>query len=139
MRKVNTRILHCGYRLIKHQNGQVAQSLGYLWDCQLGSQSTAAADMQVAVLSSTEKLETFLQRCGGGDGKAKAGAKSGASWGGCVLLFSDKQKTSPLYKSLAAQYAGKLAFGEVCHPQIDSAHIMSDREALRSSGSCCWP
>lgn len=70
--------------------------------------------LQVTVLSSGNKLEAFLQRCGGpGEGKAKKGAKSGAAWGGCVLLFSDKKETSPLYKSLAAQYAGKLAFGEV--------------------------
>ncbi|CAL5222385.1 g4741 [Coccomyxa viridis] len=68
---------------------------------------------KVTVLSSGEKLEAFLERCGGGDGKAKKSAKSGAAWGGCVLLFSDKKQTSPLYKSLAAQYAGKLAFGEV--------------------------
>ena len=69
--------------------------------------------MQVTVLSSGNKLEAFLQRCGGDDGKSKKSAKSGAAWGGCVLLFSDKKQTSPLYKSLAAQYAGKLAFGEV--------------------------
>lgn len=77
--------------------------------------------MQVTVLSSGIKLDDFLQRCAGGDGKAKKGAKSGASWGGCVVLFSDKKQTSPLYKSLAAQYAGKLAFAEVCaafsHPR----------------------
>ncbi len=70
--------------------------------------------MQVTVLSSGNKLDDFLQRCGGGVGKVKKGAKSGASWGGCVVLFSDKKQTSPLYKSLAAQYAGKLAFAEVC-------------------------
>ena len=76
----------------------------YLW---------VPSDAQVTVLSSGDKLEAFLQRCGGADGKAKKVAKSGAAWAGCVLLFSDKEQTSPLYKSLAAQYAGKLAFGEV--------------------------
>ena len=86
------------------------------------------------MLSSNEKLDTFLQRCGGGDGKAKAGAKSGASWGGCVLLFSDKKQTSPLYKSLAAQYAGKLAFGEVCHPQTSPCHISPGPHTLH-----LWP
>ena len=67
---------------------------------------------------SGDKLEAFLQRCGGGEAggggaKGKKVGKDGASWGGCVLLFSDKKATSPLYKSLAAQHAGKLAFGEV--------------------------
>ena len=86
-----------------------------LWQCNRGNVlcSTLHMRMQVTVLSSGEKLEAFLERCGGGDGKAKKSAKSGAAWGGCVLLFSDKKQTSPLYKSLAAQYAGKLAFGEV--------------------------
>ena len=84
----------------------------------MAGHSTVVCAMQVTVLTSGEKLEAFLQRCGGGDGKAKKGAKSGAAWGGCVLLFSDKKQTSPLYKSLAAQYAGKLAFGEVCHTLI---------------------
>ena len=72
----------------------------------------------MTVLTSGDKLGAFLERCGGGDGKAKKGAKSGVAWGGCVLLFSDKKQTSPLYRSLAAQYAGKLAFGEVCHTQL---------------------
>ncbi|KAK9909480.1 hypothetical protein WJX75_002926 [Coccomyxa subellipsoidea] len=70
---------------------------------------------KVAVLGSPDKLEAFLGRCGGGKeaGKGKKAGKDGASWGGCVLLFSDKKQTSPLYKSLSSQYAGKLAFGEV--------------------------
>ncbi len=67
---------------------------------------------QVTVLSSADKLEAFLGRCGGG-GKGKKAGKDGVSWGGCVLLFADKKQTSPLYKSLSSQYAGKLAFGEV--------------------------
>lgn len=70
---------------------------------------------QVTVLGSPDKLEAFLARCGGGGSsrKGKKPGKDGASWGGCVLLFSDKKQTSPLFKSLASQYAGKLAFGEV--------------------------
>ena len=74
------------------------------------------------MLGSPDKLEAFLARCGGGgsSGKGKKPGKDGASWGGCVLLFSDKKQTSPLYKSLAAQYAGKLAFGEVC----PSSHLL---------------
>ena len=70
---------------------------------------------RVTHLPSPEKLQGFLQRCGGssgGDAKGKT-AKDGTAWGGCVVLFSDKKQTSPLYKSLAAQHAGKLAFGEV--------------------------
>ena len=72
--------------------------------------------LQVTVLSSAERLDAFLRQFGGGDGKAKKGVRSGAAWGGCMLLFSDKKQTSPLYRSLAAQYAGKLAFGEVRYP-----------------------
>lgn len=69
----------------------------------------------MAVLGSPDKLEAFLGRCGGGKeaGKGRKPGKDGASWGGCVLLFSDKKQTSPLYKSLSSRYAGKLAFGEV--------------------------
>ena len=74
------------------------------------------------MLSSADKVDAFLGQCGGGDGKAKKNVGSGAAWGGCVLLFSDKKQTSPLYKSLAAQHAGKLAFGEVRYPLLRYAH-----------------
>ncbi len=50
-------------------------------------------------------MDALLQRCGGGDG---ARGKERAAWGACILLFTDKPATPPLFKSLAAQYAGKL-------------------------------
>ena len=56
------------------------------------------------------------RRCegkGAGSGGKGGGGKEAAAWGACVLLFTDKKDTSPLYKSLAGQYAGKVAFGEV--------------------------
>ena len=62
---------------------------------------------QVTALSKPAQLDALLARCGGGGG-AKGAAKGAASWGACVLLFTDKLTTPPLYKSLAAQYAGKL-------------------------------
>ena len=43
---------------------------------------------------------------------AKAGDKKSAAWGAAVLLLTSKAETVPLYKSLASQFAGKLAFGE---------------------------
>ena len=43
---------------------------------------------------------------------AKAGDKKRAAWGAAVLLLTSKAETVPLYKSLASQFAGKLAFGE---------------------------
>ena len=36
-----------------------------------------------------------------------------AAWNVCFLLFTSKQATAPLYKSLAGQYDGKAVFGEV--------------------------
>ena len=89
--------------------------------------------VQVTVLSSADKLDAFLGQYGGGDGKSKKAGRSGAAWGGCVLLFSDKKQTSPLYRSLAAQYAGKLAFGEVCDALC---HIV---QMLPQSGCLAWP
>ncbi len=40
------------------------------------------------------------------------GSKAAAAWGVCILLLTAKANTSPMYKSLAAQFEGKLAFGE---------------------------
>lgn len=81
----------------------------------------------MAVLGSPDKLEAFLGRCGGsgqgGKGKKPSG-RDGASWGGCVLLFSDKKQTSPLFKSLSSQFAGKLAFGEVCTSSLVTQNLM---------------
>lgn len=42
----------------------------------------------------------------------QAGAK-GAKWGAGAILFTDKDRTAHLTKSLAHQFEGKLAFGEV--------------------------
>lgn len=58
-------------------------------------------------MSKPAQLDALLARCGGSAG-AKGAAKVAAAWGACVLLFTDKAATPPLYKSLAAQYAGKL-------------------------------
>lgn len=94
----------------------------------------------MAVLGSPDKLEAFLGRCGGGKeaGKGKKAGKDGALWGGCVLLFSDKKQTSPLYKSLSSQYAGKLAFGEVLSlPVLVSKPVASIFGHL-ASGQIGW-
>ena len=50
----------------------------------------------------------LLKRCEpGGRGKGAA------AWNACALLFTDKAETAPLLKSLANQYDGRIAFGEV--------------------------
>ena len=60
----------------------------------------------VTLLSSQDSLETWLDKeCAGSNRKAR--------WGACMILFTDKSQTSPLYKSLALRYRGKLSFGEV--------------------------
>lgn len=66
--------------------------------------------VQVTALSKPAQLDALLARCGGSAG-AKGTTKGAAAWGACVLLFTDKAATPVLYKSLAAQYAGKLVRG----------------------------
>ncbi len=63
--------------------------------------------VQVTALSKPAQVDTLLQRCGGSGGSGKGAA----AWGACILLFTDKSATPPLYKSLAAQYASKLVRG----------------------------
>ncbi len=67
---------------------------------------------QVAALTKPAHVDALLQRCGGGEG---ARGKERAAWGACILLFTDKPATPPLFKSLAAQYAGKLV-----RPRLES-------------------
>lgn len=58
----------------------------------------------VNALTNEESLETFL--------KASQSSKT-ARWGLGVILFSTKDETSVLYKSLNLRYKGRIAFGEV--------------------------
>mmetsp|Transcript_8750 Transcript_8750/g.22499 ORF Transcript_8750/g.22499 Transcript_8750/m.22499 type:complete len:462 (-) Transcript_8750:106-1491(-) len=51
-------------------------------------------------------LSSILGRCSG-SGKGKAG------WSTCVLLFTTKQETAPMFKNLALQYEGDVVFAEV--------------------------
>ena len=53
------------------------------------------------------QLDALLKRC------STASGRGAAAWGACVVLVTDKATTSPLYLSLAAEFDGKLAFGEV--------------------------
>ena len=62
---------------------------------------------KVATVNKPAQLQELLQRC-----SSKTGSEA-AAWSVCVLLFTAKTETAPLYKSLSAQYAGKIAFGEV--------------------------
>ncbi|CAL8467437.1 g6975 [Coccomyxa elongata] len=105
-----------GFPTIKaYVNGRMVEYNGDRSAQHLKDWAISLIPNKVTVLGSPDKLEAFLARCGGGGsgGKGKKPGKDGAAWGGCVLLFSDKKQTSPLFKSLASQYAGKLAFGEV--------------------------
>ena len=60
----------------------------------------------VLAVGKQAQLDAFLQASGGKGNRA-------AKWGAGVLLFTNKGETSPLYKSLALRYNGKIAFGEV--------------------------
>ena len=53
-------------------------------------------------------MDELLRRCSGG-GKDRGRA----AWSLCLLLFSAKTATSPMYSALANQFDGKVAFGEV--------------------------
>ena len=55
-------------------------------------------------------MEELLRRCSGGGGSKDRGR---AAWSLCLLLFSAKTATSPMYSALANQFDGKVAFGEV--------------------------
>ncbi|KAK9816828.1 hypothetical protein WJX72_005531 [[Myrmecia] bisecta] len=71
---------------------------------------------KVRTLNRPAQLPDFFQLCSPAAKPAKGakGAKDErASGNACVLLFTAKSDTSPLYKSLSGQFAGKLAFGEV--------------------------
>lgn len=70
---------------------------------------------KVTSISKLSQLSTLYQQCGGAAGAAAA------AWGVCMLLLTDKGTTAPLYKSLAAQYAGKVAFGEAKSSNADLA------------------
>ena len=57
------------------------------------------------------QVDELLRRCSGGSGGSKDRGR--AAWNLCLLLFSAKTATSPMYSSLANQFDGKVAFGEV--------------------------
>lgn len=61
----------------------------------------------VEKVSNKRKMEDILKRCVSGRGQDKA------SWKVCVFLFTEKQETSALYKSLSFMYKDRIAFGEV--------------------------
>ena len=49
-------------------------------------------------------MDELLQKCAPG---------AAAKWGLCVLLFTSKATTAPMFTALANQFHGKVAFGEV--------------------------
>ena len=51
------------------------------------------------------QVDDFLRDCVSGSKQAK--------WAACAILFTDKDRTAHLTKSLAHQFEGRLAFGEV--------------------------
>ena len=63
------------------------------------------------------QLDELLRRCSSGDSTRKD--KGRANWDLCMLLFTAKTSTPPMYAALANQFDGKVAFGEVRrHPQV---------------------
>ncbi|GMH39634.1 hypothetical protein BSKO_07532 [Bryopsis sp. KO-2023] len=83
----------------------------------------------VEVLGREKALQSFLDRCRG-----KSSNK--ASWKLCVVLFTDKTTTSPLYKSLSTLYKGKIAFGEVRQGNKDVAPQFNATEAPSLMAVC---
>lgn len=67
----------------------------------------------VSILMNEGSLATFL--------KASQSANT-ARWGVGVILFSAKDTTSALYKSLALRYKGRIAFGEIRKKSALAAH-----------------
>lgn len=63
---------------------------------------------KVVKVDRASQLDALFEQCGG-----RAWGKDRASWKLCVLLFSDKTATSPLYKSLSTVYEGKISFAEI--------------------------
>ena len=70
---------------------------------------------KVTNVGSQQQLGSFLAQC------SRAGGKPAAAWGVCILLLTAKTSTAPMYKSLAAQFEGKLAFGEARSSNQDIA------------------
>lgn len=73
----------------------------------LGPRHCCGVIAQVTTVNKQAQLDALLKRCAG------AAGRGGAAWGACLVLATDKPVTSPLYLSLAAEYDGRLAFGEV--------------------------
>ena len=67
--------------------------------------------MAMRVWPAPAQVDELLRRCSGGSGGSKDRGR--AAWNLCLLLFSAKTATSPMYSSLANQFDGKVAFGEV--------------------------
>jgi len=86
---------------------------------------------KVVSVRSRADLDALLASCTAGAGKRGGGGDSGggvggffglgggkraggaAAWGACLLLVTDKPSTPALFKSLSAQHAGNVGFGEV--------------------------
>jgi len=60
----------------------------------------------VELLATEAEMDAALGRCMGS-------GKDRAAWSMCLLLFTDKTDTPPMFKSLALQYEGDVVFGEV--------------------------
>lgn len=96
-----------GYPTIRgYINGQAHEFSGGRSAAALKEFALGLIPNKVVALSSKRALEALLKDCGGG-------ARSGAAWGLCLVLVTDKRETSPLYRSLSSQYAGNVVFGEI--------------------------
>lgn len=87
--------------------------------------------MQVTTINKQPQLDALLKRCAGGSGSSRGVA----TWGACVVLATDKATTSPLYLSLAAEYDGRLAFGEVRKGAPELLRSMG----INRCGALGWP
>jgi len=79
---------------------------------------------RITTIETQTDLDQFLGTC-----KSKE-----AAWRVCVLLFTYKTSTSPLYKSLSFMYEGRIAFGEIrgSHPILEKKFNVTSHPTLLS-------
>eukprot|EP00879_Flechtneria_rotunda_P019627 GHRR01020623.1.p1 GENE.GHRR01020623.1~~GHRR01020623.1.p1 ORF type:complete len:286 (+),score=88.15 GHRR01020623.1:1338-2195(+) len=77
--------------------------------------ATSLIGNAAAIIRRDSDLKSLLERCGGGSSSSpaasKRSSKSGASWGLCLLLVSQRAAVPSLWKALSVAFRGKVAFG----------------------------
>eukprot|EP00878_Enallax_costatus_P019611 GHUV01020694.1.p1 GENE.GHUV01020694.1~~GHUV01020694.1.p1 ORF type:complete len:238 (+),score=63.51 GHUV01020694.1:1077-1790(+) len=82
----------------------------------ISSWATGLVGNAAFTLQREHELQSLLQQCGGStstSSKKSSSKGSGASWGLCLMLVSEKSTIPSLWKALSVAYRGKVAFGFV--------------------------